>query len=138
MKMRAGNVPREVNKAKRRAALAVDQAVVLGTPVDTGTARSNWLVSLEDAQDNTVEAHAELVDGTMAETVNATGAMDQGKAVIARAKPEQDIHITNNLPYIVPLNEGSSAQAPAAFVEEAVDAGVAAAKRTKIDTGKRK
>ncbi len=138
MKMRANNVPREVNRVKRKAALAIDQAVVLGTPVDTGTARSNWVVTLDGPSDRTQEAYSKLVGGDIGETANAKAAMDQGKEVIARSKPEQDIHITNNLPYIVPLNEGSSAQAPAAFVEEAVDAGVKAAQRTKTDTGKRR
>ncbi len=136
MRKRANNVPLQVNKVKRRAALAVDQALVLGTPVDTGTARSNWIVSLDEATERTQEAYSPLEDGDMGETANAQAALAQGKDVIARAKPHQDIHLTNNLPYIVPLNEGSSAQAPAAFVEEAVDAGVKAARRTRIDTRK--
>lgn len=138
MRMRANNVPREANRVKWQAALAVDQAVVLGTPVDTGTARSNWVVSLDEPSDRTQEAYTALADGDMSETANARAAMAQGAGVIARALPEQDIHITNNLPYIVPLNEGSSAQAPAAFVEEAVDAGLGAARRTRIDTGRRR
>jgi len=138
MRMRANNVPREVTKAKRRAALAVDQAVVLGTPVDTGTARSNWIVSLDVPSKSIREAYTPLDGGDMSESANAQAALAQGKDVIVRAKFETDIHITNNLDYIVPLNEGSSAQAPAAFVEEAVDAGVQAARKTKIDTGKRR
>ncbi len=92
-----------------------------------------------DAQiQDELEAYAPLVGGDMGEGSNAAAAMAQGRDVIARAMPEQDIHITNNLDYIVDLNEGSSAQAPAAFVEEAVDAGVKAVNRTKIDTGKRR
>lgn len=138
MKMRAKNVPREINKVKRQAALAVDQAVVMGTPVDTGTARSNWLVSLDEASNDTIDAYVPLEGGDMSESANAKEALVQGQEVIKRSKPEQDIHLTNNLPYIVPLNEGSSAQAPAAFVEEAVNAGVGAVKKAKIDTGKRK
>ncbi len=137
MRMRASNVFRESNKVKRNAALAIDQTVVLGTPVDTGTARSNWLVSTDGARDDTIDAYAPLASGNLSETANAEAALAQGKKVIAGTKPEQDIHITNNLDYIMALNEGSSAQAPAAFVEEAVDAGVKAARGTKIDTGKR-
>jgi len=134
MRMRANNAPHEVNRVKRNTALAVDQAVVLGTPVDTGTARSNWLVSTDAPKNDIIEAYDELVGGDMSESVNAQAALAQGKKVIQAATPGQDIHITNNLPYIVPLNEGSSAQAPAAFVEEAVNAGVQAARRTRIDT----
>jgi len=137
MSVRADNVPREVNKVKRQAALAVDQAVVLGTPVDTGTARSNWIVSLDEPTDRTQGAYVPLEGGDMGERSNAKAALAQGQGAIAQSQPEQDIHITNNLDYIVPLNEGSSAQAPAAFVEEAVNAGVNAVKRAKVDTGKR-
>lgn len=138
MKRRAKNVPREVNRVKRRAALAVDQTIVLGTPVDTGTARSNWLVSLGRANDDIRKAYSPLEGGDMSESGNAQAALAQGQTVIKRSKPDQDIHITNNLPYIVRLNEGYSAQAPAAFVEEAVDAGVRAARQTRTDTGKRR
>jgi len=137
MKRRGRNVPREVNKVKRTAALAVDQALVLATPVDTGTARSNWQVSLDAPNDDTIEAYAQLIGGDQSEVVNAQEAMEQGKISIGKAKPGQEIHITNNLPYITALNEGHSAQAPAAFVEEAVEAGHGAAKIQKTDTGKR-
>jgi hypothetical protein len=92
---------------------------------------------VDNAADNIIKAYAPLVHGDMSETQNSAAALAQGKGVIAGAKPEQDIHITNNLDYIMDLNQGSSAQAPAAFVEEAVDAGVKAARATKINTGKR-
>jgi len=137
MKKRANNVPREVNKVKRQVALAVDQALVLGTPVDTGTARSNWIVALGASQNETRGAYVPLVDGDQSERANAEAAMAQGKGVISQAKPGQAIHLTNNLEYIMPLNEGHSAQAPAGFVEEAVDAGCRAVKHARFDTGKR-
>jgi hypothetical protein len=137
MKKRANNVPREVNKVKRLTALAVDQALVLGTPVDTGTARSNWIVTLFTATDQTQGAFVPLSKGDMSETGNAQAAMAQGKSAISQAKPGQDIHLTNNLSYIMPLNEGHSAQAPAGFVEEAVEAGRRVVKRARLDTGKR-
>jgi hypothetical protein len=135
--MRANNVPREANKAKRRAALAIDQAVVLGTPVDTGTARSGWIVNLDQASDELREAYVPLQKGDISERANAEAAIAQGKKVIAQAKPEQEIHITNNRDYIRDLNDGSSAQAPAGFIEEAVDAGAKAARSAQINTGKR-
>lgn len=137
--VRADNVPKEVNRIKRLCALAVDQTVVLATPVDTGRARSNWLVSLGEAVDAVRVPYAPLPAGKdigkFSETGNAQAAMEQGKGVIAQAKVEQAIHVTNNLPYIQPLNEGHSAQAPAMFVEAAIQAGVAAVAGAKIDTG---
>lgn len=137
MKRRGANVPHEVNRIKRLTALAVDQALVLGTPVDTGTARSNWIVTLGTASNQTQGAFSPLSKGDMSESENARAAMAQGKSVISQAKPGQAIHLTNNLEYIMPLNEGHSAQAPAGFVEEAVDAGRQVVKRAQLNTGKR-
>lgn len=50
-------------------------------------------------------------------------ALSEGESVLAGSSPGQDIHLTNNLPYIKPLNEGSSHQAPAGFVEVAIENG---------------
>lgn len=137
MKQRAKNVVFGVNKVKKLTALAVDQALVLGTPVDTGTARSNWIVSLDVPNENTRDAYVPLIDGDQSETANAKEAIAQGKGAISQAKPEQAIYLTNNLGYIVALNEGHSAQAPAGFVEEAVDAGHRAAKIAPFNTGRK-
>jgi len=136
MRKRAGNVPREANRVKRQVALAVDQAVVVGTPVDTGTARSNWVVSLGEPSDRIIPPYAPTSKGGIGESANAQGAMAQGEAEIRRSRPEEAIHITNNVEYIEPLNQGHSAQAPAMFVEAAVDAGAQAAKNARINTGR--
>jgi len=85
---------------------------VLATPVDTGRARGNWLVGLNFP----VEAEAESEDRGGGSTIAA------GNADIARARAVDDIWLSNNLPYITKLNEGSSFQAPVGFVEDVVDA----------------
>lgn len=137
MNRRAANLPDEVNRIKRKTALAVDQALVLATPVDTGRARSNWLVSLGTGRADTVAPYAPTSKAGISESTNAQGAISQGSGEIARAVPEQDIYITNNLPYIIPLNQGHSAQAPAMFVEQAIDAGsrVVASEHVNLDRG---
>lgn len=138
MHRRATNLPDEVNRIKRKTALAVDQALVLATPVDTGRARSNWLVSLGSGRSNVVDPYAPTNKAGIGESANAQGAISQGSGEIARAVPSQDIYITNNLPYIVPLNQGHSAQAPAMFVEQAIEAGSQAVKseHVHLDRGK--
>lgn len=113
------------DRLTRKVALAVDAAVVIATPVDTGRARSNWQVSLGEAASGTREAFSEGKDRST-ESANTQAALEEGKAVISEYKGGTDIHITNNLPYIGRLNEGWSAQAPSAFVEKAVLVGVAA------------
>lgn len=139
MEIRARNVPREVGKIVRRVALAADQAVVLGTPVDIGRARSNWIVSLGSEVTEPIEPYSPIAPGTdpgkISETGNAQAALAQGREQIAQRKSEQAIHITNNVPYIKPLNEGSSSQAPAMFVEAAVQQGIDAVAGARINTG---
>lgn len=126
----------EVNKVVRKTALAADREVVLATPVDTGRARSNWLVSLGSGREDTIEPYADLGSHTdpskKSETANASAAMAQAAGVVAGRKEGQDIYITNNLPYIELLNSGSSAQAPAHFVEKAVSVAADIIRRTTV------
>lgn len=118
-------VTENVDKAMRTIALAIDQAVVTATPVDTGRARSNWLVSLEEPSENEIEPYVEGEKGSTGNE-NISAALAQGRDVVDKYGPGDTIFITNNLPYIQQLNAGSSSQAPAGFVEQAVDAAAAA------------
>lgn len=132
----AANVPEQADRAVRAAALACDQAAVTGTPVDTGRARSNWIASLNTGSSDEVEPYAPGTGGSTA-GANAQAALDQAQGVVAGYDGDRhtSIHITNNLPYIERLNDGWSAQAPAGFVQTAVQAGVAAAKTVRILDG---
>lgn len=103
----------------RKVALAADQAIVSGTPVDTGRARSNWIVALDGPSSAVIDAYTPGEAGSTAGS-NTHAALDQGAGVIRNYRMGQEIHITNNLPYIQRLNDGYSAQAPANFVEQAV------------------
>lgn len=109
-----------VDQTVRRVAIAVDQAVVLATPVDTGRARSNWIAQVGSPARRTVEP------------TSAQATISQAQAEIGRREIGQDVYISNNLPYIERLNEGSSAQAPAGFVEEAARVGVREAQRARV------
>lgn len=140
MHVHVDNVPREVSRVMKKTALAVDQTVVMATPVDTGRARSNWIVSLGEPAEATRDPYAPLPAGKdaskVSESGNAAGAINQAKETVAGHRGGQTIYVTNNLPYIERLNEGYSAQAGAMFVEEAVQAGVQAIANEPIDTGK--
>jgi hypothetical protein len=88
-----------------------------GTPVDTGHARSNWIPS--------VGQHHRGVAGSR-ESVNHS-AQENGVGSVLQYRLRQGaVFVTNNVPYILRLNAGSSAQAPAGFVDKAVATGVAA------------
>lgn len=114
-----------VDKAVRRVALAIDQAVVTATPVDTGRARSNWLVSVGAQIEDTIAPYAPGTKGSTA-AQNVSQALEQAKGAVSGYRGGSAIYISNNLPYIQRLNDGWSAQAPVNYVEAAVDAAVAA------------
>jgi len=114
------------NRLKRLAAFTILQAVSFGTPVDTGRARANWLVDLGKPAEGTVGSQG-------ARPADAPDPLAAGRATIDRSEPEQSIHVTNNLPYINELNEGSSAQAPAGFVQLAVSSAVAAIRGRRLE-----
>lgn len=119
------------DQAVRKVALAVDQTVVMATPVDTGRARANWQVRAGIAPTEVIPPYVEGKGGSTAGQ-NVQAALDQGKIAISSAAPGQEIHITNNLPYIGALNNGHSAQAPAGFVEQAVNAGIETIRQARL------
>jgi len=98
----------DIWRAKRTIAFAAFTRIAGRTPVDTGTARNNWTVSAGEP-DRTIKA----APGT-------PGAMPM-MAAVAEAPPGGNInvplYITNNLPYIVPLEQGHSRQAPGGMVD---------------------
>lgn len=109
-----------VHKVVRLVALAADQALVMGTPVDTSRARSNWLVSCGEPRDDTIEPYVPGKGGSSA-AASSQAALEQGKQEIEASPVGATIYISNNLPYITKLNEGWSRQAPSGFVEKAIE-----------------
>src|SRR5574337_582216 len=126
-------IEKNADEVVRKVALAVDAAVVMATPVDTGRARANWQVNINEPASGTREAFIPGKEGSTGGQ-NARAAIIAGQVIIQGYKPkegeENSIHITNNLPYIGRLNDGWSAQAPAGFVERAVLTGVSAVRGT--------
>jgi len=111
-----------VEKGIRKVVLAIDNALVSSTPVDTGRARSNWLPNFNTPTEETTKNTSPSV--AKAAVAAKVAAFDIDK--------HASVHLTNNLPYIGKLNEGSSDQQPAGFVRRAVLAGVDAVKSVKL------
>ena len=119
--------------AVRRVAFAVDRAIVMGTPVGNpslwkrkapkgyvgGRARANWIPTLGTPYTGTVDRIDKQGAATIALLVPVTADFKLGDT----------IWISNNLPYIIPLNESHSTQAPIGYVEIAVQEGRRAAFR---------
>lgn len=92
------------------------------TPRDTSWARSNWIGSKGSpaAPLNEPKGRPSAGDIALARAASAAG-----DAALASYKLEQgSVFATNNVPYIIPLNNGSSKQAGAGFVERAVERAV--------------
>lgn len=128
----AKGVEQNTNILVRKVALSVDQTVVLATPVDTGRARSNWQVALGGAARDEREPYSPGRKLGLGESANAAAAIEQGAGVIANRQSGQNVWISNNVSYIGTLNTGSSKQAPANFVQQAVMAGAAVVQGAKV------
>lgn len=93
----------------------------LGTPVDTGWARANWIPSV--GAPATVQG--ENRDPTPGEVAARMQLAEQGMNEVLAWKPADGIiFITNNVPYIRRLNDGHSPQSPRGFVQNAIEKGV--------------
>lgn len=88
-----------------------------GTPVDTGWARANWVPRVGSPPQGTVGTREQAENGV----VNAGAAeIELARIATTYSFRRGRIYITNNVPYIVRLNEGSSRQAPRGFVQNAI------------------
>lgn len=111
------NLTKGVERTVARVATEIGDRLVPATPVDTGFARGNWRPSLN-------------APATTPVTFNdPTGEATTGRIAITarRYKVGDTIFIRNNAPYITRLNEGSSPQAEAGFVQNAIRDGFNAA-----------
>jgi len=99
-----------VRKTRNNLAFRIDGRVIMETPVASGEARINWIVS-EGSPDST---HLDFGG-------DASSAIAQGRAAIERAKIYTDLYIQNNAPHIERLNEGWSEQAPSGYVDAIIE-----------------
>ena len=98
--------------------LDVTANLIETTPVDTGWARANWIpaIGAPIVRDLT---------GVEATVQNASlGAGEQQQALVAVVTGYKlargAVFVSNNVPYIIKLNDGFSRQAPSGFVQMAI------------------
>lgn len=94
---------------QKKIVLTFLEGVVYETPVDQGRAMGNWQVTI----DNPAEGEVEGASGRTEDQVTFDGLAALGGLV-----PFQIVWVTNNVPYIMRLNEGWSPQAPPGFIED--------------------
>lgn len=110
-----------VSKLTAKIALDVTANLVKTTPVDTGWARANWVPNIGSPAGPTQP------DGGPEDSDVRSAAFSQsaGQAqLLGYSIQFGKIYIASGVPYIERLNAGSSQQAPAGFVERAVEKAV--------------
>lgn len=106
-----------------KVALTIVGDLAYKTPVDTSEALSNWVVSIGEGVGDIVSGPiAPHFPGKQGSTYKQSAAetVSKAKAKLATKKPGESIWITNSAKHIKYLNDGSSAQQPAGFVERAI------------------
>lgn len=79
----------------------------LGTPVQTGHARRNWIPSSGEPHSGEVDSDGDYEAGLA--------------AALAWKLGDGALWVSNSVPYIQALNDGHSKKSPAGFVERAID-----------------
>lgn len=118
---RVVRMQKNLTKIVRETATVGNRALILGTPVDKGVARSNWITALNLPNLVQIPAYAPGNKLGIAEKANAEAAMAQGAAAINRFNSIRNVAIfmSNIVPYIGKLNRGHSRlQAPAGMIVE--------------------
>jgi hypothetical protein len=93
-----------INQLNIAQALETLSALKAATPVDTGRAKNSWI--LTDKENRFIDGRLSVANTNLVGTASDTSITP--------------LYITNGTPYIESLNEGSSKQAPARFVEQTV------------------
>lgn len=99
-----------------------------GTPVDTGWARANWVPQIGAPFTGTAGSRGQAEAGSVSQAEQSAGEASLFTYRLERGQ----VWISNNVPYIVRLNEGSSRQAPAKFVEAAIQKAITVDLRTSL------
>jgi len=105
------DISKRSDEGAKRLLLDIHGRLLESTPVLTGWAVNNWIPS--------VRVPFVMTDGSPENVSDSE--QSKGVASVVWWKFFQGpAYITNNVPYIIRLNEGSSKQAPKGFVDRAV------------------
>lgn len=101
-----------INQVVRKVVFDIDTRLIVKTPVDTGRARANWMVSVGSYVDQPTDNTDKVGNETSVQALNVLADYDFTKG--------DSVFITNSVPYIRPLENGHSKQAPNGMVKVTV------------------
>ena len=97
----------DVDEVRRAVSLELFNSVIRDTPVDSGRARGNWQTTTGAAAKTAIER----------DDKSGEAASKEAEQAIKGSALSDPIYMSNNLPYIEPLENGSSKQAPEGMVK---------------------
>lgn len=101
----------QIKKAMKVGIIEALRQVTISTPVDTGRARWGWYLSVKAPSPETPP------EGKY----GAPKINERMQAINENFTISDTLYLTNNVPYVPKLNNGSSKQAPARFVEKSAE-----------------
>jgi hypothetical protein len=119
----------EINRVIVQMVVRIDSGIVGGNPVDTGRSRSNWIITLNNPTNSLITGEDQ---GDSGSPIGAELALSQANNTLKSRKPGDTIYLQNNTSYIEKLNNGSSDQAPANFVQKAIMEGIRSLKQAEV------
>jgi hypothetical protein len=121
----ADKVEKNAEKLVKEVASKSLANVVYDTPVDTGRARANWIVNIGSSSNYS----------TITQDKIGYTAVGKGNAIIEKYKSGDVIYITNNVDYIVKLDNGWSKrwQPESGYVERSIKAGIYSVKMSVLE-----
>lgn len=128
----AAGVEKNSNTMIRKTVITVASAVALRTPVDTGRARANWRTNIGGPLVAPVTSFPEGKKGSSGAAAAAVSINDAESKMKQNVPSGTEVYISNNLIYIDRLNKGHSKQAPAGFIESAINAGLTAIRKARL------
>lgn len=110
----------EVNEFTKRFIETLLAELTTVTPADTTKALSNWQIGINSpVSDGPIDPYVAGRGGDT-QPESARAAYEAGKAILQAKRSGNVVYISNLADYIVYLNEGTSYQAPAGFIEIAI------------------
>ena len=109
----AAGIPDKVVVFQKKIVLEALRRIVMRTPVDTGRAKGNWQVSINEPAEGTI-------DEGISPNISDGEVIEKGLVALATLPPYSVVWIANNLEYIEFLEHGSSKKAPDGMVALAV------------------
>ena len=105
------SVPEKVTVLQKKIAFEAIRRIPEKTPVDTGRAKGNWQITIGSPAGAILELFDKDGNPTIAKAM----------AQLQNLPPYQVVYITNNVHYIIYLENGHSMQAPAGMVSVTIE-----------------